>query len=236
MTLEEFKQKIEGVSDRRLLRMLERAQADGLQAAIALIEGERVKRAEIATQVAAAELTSQIRPLEEVLGRGFGQPVSIPKVEAPRAAAPVAKALAPQPQAAQATVKPNPIKVAEPEPVSVTVMPSDSREALADALFAQSPFAAMQAGEVSEPKPVEALPELSAASAGGKTEREPEDLMPLTLTAKDWGSFSAPEATSDEENAQAANGHAHPQRGWVIFAIILLMLAGFFAIWRALVG
>lgn len=195
MTLEEFKQKIEAVSDRRLLRMLERAQTDGLQSAVAIIEAERVKRAEVAAQ-ALEELTSQIRPLEEVLGHHFG------KVEARLE-----------------------LKV-EPTSSSLTrVNPADFKtERLAEAPAKTEPSLAATSGSI--PRNLGATSSVATLKSQGDAEEMAPLISPLTLPTQDW---------SHAGSVKAASPH-HPQRGWVIFAIILLMLAGFFAIWRALVG
>jgi|GEM_PF-6306517 len=70
MTLDEFAQRVQAISDNRLQRMLDKARVDGPDEALALLEAEYQKRHPASAQVSPwdkDELTSQIRPLDEVL-------------------------------------------------------------------------------------------------------------------------------------------------------------------------
>jgi hypothetical protein len=216
MTLEEFKQKIETVSDRRLMRMLERAQMQNLREAITLVENERLKRAAAAAVSSASEsgsfeeLTSQIRPLEEVLGRHFVKGEALAKSET----------LASTPREREAE---------EMDPLVLTA--SDWSQFASPAsptspASPASPFAALSAASP------------SAASAAAN------ELKPITSQIFVGQSFAGhalvePALARSDSSDEDQDHKAEPQpirRGLVIFAIILLLLAGFFAFWRALVG
>jgi hypothetical protein len=214
MTLFEFQKKLPTVSDRRLVRMLERARQDGLEPAVDLILAEQKRRkadgritvflspemplAEVgktadpspsfSTQPPFVEedLSSQIRPLEEVLGRNFDwRPTGHPRKAPPE------------------------------KPVDLSALEM----------------------EMNDPQPVYPGEEKTVPDS------EPEEMAPLNPTTQvlqkspKWQTLEREAVQRQEPLAPLSDPKgAESKRGWIILAILLLMLAGFLAIWRALVG
>jgi hypothetical protein len=266
MTLEEFQQKLASVSDRRLLRILNRAEAEGLAPAIALIRAEKDRRA-----VAAAELQTSS---EAASPKGQPSPLSISEnkpiqVEKAPSIPPTENAFKPQsPMVANGLPKPfassTSVKLEKDSPLSRQTKPqqsllSEENQDLTSQIRPleevlgrhfnwdmgnkppsdESGFNPEFIGERELENPVAQFGLHSRHSEPGD---DAEEMAPLQGLREDW----APDAKSHEgvnENPSEALPAIDPmteaqrkQRAWAVVAIILLFIAGFLAIWRALVA
>lgn len=208
MTLDEFQQRIQAVSDRRLQRMLEKARVDGPDEAVALLEKEQDRRnPPKPASFAQLDLSSQIRPLEEVLGQSFdfhetpAQPATF----------------APSDREFAAPTKENSGKteIISWQPVTTE---APSLQILRDVIETRS----------SESLTSEHFASVFHAQA----EETPELMAPLVLTLPE----TAGEARPFEPKSLSRSAPGDRGRAFAVIAIVLLVVAAGLAVWRALVG
>jgi hypothetical protein len=236
MTLEEFKQKIEAVSDRRLLRMLERAQAQNLREAIVLVENERLKRAAAAAEAAvqAANASKSYAPVS-----------AAPQVDL----APTHSSASESGSLEELTSQIRPLEEVlgrhfvkgEVPPKSETLasLPRDREvEEMEPLILKASDWSQFAAPASPKSSQVQAI---AVAASPVLPQAPTSEARPVARPAWVDQAFSGPALVEPgpaepEENDGSEIEPQQMRRGLVIFAIILLLLAGFFAIWRALVG
>ncbi len=217
MTLDEFQQRIQAVSDRRLQRMLEKARVEGPDEAVLMLEKEQDRRnPPKPPNLAQLDLSSQIRPLEEVLGQSFdfhempAKPASFSHAGR--------EIVGPVKENSGKTefISWQPVSTEAPSlQILRDVMERPSNEPLtADHLVATSAHPASQVAQVSH---VEEAQELMA---------------PLVLTLPE----KAVETQPFEPKSLSRPTPGDRGRAFAVIAIILLVVAAGLAVWRALVG
>jgi hypothetical protein len=211
MTPAEFQNRIQEVSDRRLQRMIDRALAEGPIEALTMLEAEKQRRLPkppTATHTfGRTDLTSQIRPLEEVLGDDFHMDRDSDREDVVGALAMLRNLM--------------------PEPEVETWTPGTRHDSISgDKTFfldASLDFTADIRLPASQDKG--SAPEGARVSLKNTTHGE-ADLM---------GKSQVSELAANQEDVFSAPKKSRG-RGLAVVAIVLLFVAGCLAIWRALVG
>ncbi len=266
MTLEEFQQKLASVSDRRLLRILNRAESEGLAPAIALVKAEQDRRKIAASQRPAAtgpsvslpqqapvfpsenqpaqeKVTSAVTPTEKAAripainnANGHARPPGAKSSEASEKEHPINRQTQSQRNLLGEDIQDLTSQIRPLEEVLGRQFEWDMETRSSDDTDSLSPEF------FGESELENSIAKVGANSVQPESTDEGEEMAPINASRHDWIPQEKGFLESSEKPSaavQTVNQIAEAQRkhrAWAIVAIILLFVAGCLAIWRALVA